>query len=61
MIDSEDKRRSVQGYNFALVRPTPAGAITASDRAAVAGFYSGITYSEFVPDEEHPAILLAFI
>ncbi len=44
-IDTENKRRSVQAYWPGLAGPVPDGTIGRGDRAATAGFYSGITYT----------------
>lgn len=43
-IDTESKRRSVQGYTFGLMRPVPDGAIAEADRAAATWLYSGLDY-----------------
>ena len=50
-VDTKAKRASVQAYTLGLMRPPPDGAITAPDRATVAWFYAGLTYSTsvFVP------------
>ena len=45
-IDSQDKRRSAQGYGlFAYVYPVADGAVGTSDRPHVAGLYRGLSYS----------------
>lgn len=45
MTDTEAKRRSALGLGRpGAVLPTPDGTIDASDRAALAGAYSGFTY-----------------
>ena len=49
-IDTENKRRSVQGYNIGIM-PVPDGAITAPDRATKAWLYAGLTYAGFVAAE----------
>lgn len=49
MIDTQDKRRSVQAYTEGLVRPVPDGAIGAADRATCTWFYSGISYNPTPP------------
>lgn len=43
-IDTENKRRSVQAYWIGGMRPVPDAIIDASDRAASAGYYAGLTY-----------------
>lgn len=45
MIDTEDKRRSVQAYTLGIMRPRADGAITVGDRATSAWVYSGLAYS----------------
>jgi hypothetical protein len=42
-IDTENKRRSVQGYSIGIM-PVPDGTIGAGDRANLAWLYAGITY-----------------
>ena len=49
MIDTENKRRSVQAYLFGLMRPRADGAIGAADRATCTWYYSGITYAPPTP------------
>lgn len=43
-IDTQNKRRSVQAYTFALMRPVNDGAFNVTDRPTVAWLYSGLTY-----------------
>ena len=42
-IDTENKRRSVQGYSIGIM-PVPDGTIDASDRATLAWLYAGFVY-----------------
>lgn len=44
-IDTKAKRASVQAYTLGLMRPPPDGTVGVGDRAAVAWFYSGLSYS----------------
>lgn len=43
-IDTENKRRSVQGYNIGIM-PVPDGTIGTADRATKAWLYAGIAYA----------------
>lgn len=51
-VDTANKRASVQGYTFAYVNPAPDGTVDAADRAAVAGYYAGLTYQTEAPSDE---------
>jgi hypothetical protein len=44
-IDTPLKRASVQAMTLGLTRPFPDGTVSAADRAMVAWFYAGLTYS----------------
>ncbi len=59
-IDTKAKRASVQAYTLGLMRPPPDGAVTAPDRATVAWFYSGLTYSASVFTPTTPAGFYSF-
>lgn len=43
-IDTQNKRRSVQGMHLGQVRPLADGTISEPDRAAVVWLYYGIDY-----------------
>lgn len=45
MIDTQNKRRSVQAYTLGLVRPVADATVGTADRPSLAWFYSGINYS----------------
>ena len=45
-INTENKRRSVQGYGGVFMPPRPDGTINTPDREHVAWLYAGITASD---------------
>jgi len=49
MIDTENKRRSVQALSTGLMRPVPDGALDEGDRATCAWYYAGLSYGPPVP------------
>jgi hypothetical protein len=44
-IDTENKRRSVQGYTIGGIMPVPDGTVGTTDRPSLAWLYAGISYA----------------
>lgn len=52
-IDTQNKRRSVQGYTAVVVYPVADGAITKPDREHAAWLYAGIPADGPAPPPDH--------